>query len=483
MQFIKKIWFFAIFILAALSLGYYGMLMYYNQYSYWADEVYSINLFKANVVQLLAMTAGDVHPPLYYILGKLFSSIWGYSGLSFRLFSYLFYCLTILMTVSIVRREFGDITAIITIIFISLPVTALEHVLSARPYEIARFFVTACFLYGYKALKYKKPCYWCIFTISAIAAAYTHYFALIEVAFIVCGVYALSLYKRENFRECIITAAVCILTYLPWLGTLVKTFARKNGSGWLMSYPDLYECLMYIYGRADGLSLIMIILLAITIVLFILRGVFRQIERYIPVEKDIITVMVIALSCILGTCVTGIVVSEICSPCIHTRSLYPLTAVAAVLLGGAVNYWLQRLNTISFPCSVLLTIIILLGTCASFAEKCEYYQHALVIKKDGNDTLAAVERLKEIDPSETLATNLIHLWWNVLDYYIDYKDCFIYTGDTIQSYEGNTIYCLMGYPFNAENTEWLREKGWTEIEYEGAYTLAGYHYHLYYLTK
>jgi len=471
------------YILAVLSLGYYGVLAYYGQYSYWADEVYSINLFKADIPQLIAITAGDVHPPLYYVLGKLFTSIWGYSCLSFRVFSLLFFALTILMVLSVVRQEFGNITAIITIMFISLPVTALEHVLSVRMYEMASFFVTVCFLYGYKSLKYKKNCYWCIFTLSAIVAAYTHYFALLEVAYIACGVCVVSLYKKENFKRCIIMAAVCILAYLPWLGTLLRTFSRKNGSGWLMSYPGLYECLAYIYGRADELSLIILVFLTVGTGLFIWRIISQGIRQSSLVEKNILIVVVMAVVSILGTCITGILISVISSPCIHTRSLYPLNVIGAIEAGVLFSYWIKKIK--KKKVAALLTVMILLGVYAGFSEKCNHYQYILDTKKEAADTMIAVNRLKEIGASETLATNLVHLWWNGLDFYLGrgVNDCFIYTEDAIKNWEGNAIYLLMSSQFNAENTQWLQEIGWIGIEYEGEYTLAGYHYYLYHLTK
>lgn len=45
--------------------------------SFWYDEAYSIWIAKYNLSDLIQITAQDVHPPLYYLILKLFVSILG----------------------------------------------------------------------------------------------------------------------------------------------------------------------------------------------------------------------------------------------------------------------------------------------------------------------------------------------------------------------------------------------------------------------
>lgn len=39
---------------------------------FWTDEVYSINMAQMSFSQMIATTALDVHPPLYYILLQIY---------------------------------------------------------------------------------------------------------------------------------------------------------------------------------------------------------------------------------------------------------------------------------------------------------------------------------------------------------------------------------------------------------------------------
>ena len=43
----------------------------------WTDEIFSMNLFKAGFGEIVLETAKDVHPPLYYFLGRLFRLLFG----------------------------------------------------------------------------------------------------------------------------------------------------------------------------------------------------------------------------------------------------------------------------------------------------------------------------------------------------------------------------------------------------------------------
>ena len=45
----------------------------------WTDEIFSMNLFSEGFAQIVAETAEDVHPPLYYFLGRIARLLFGES--------------------------------------------------------------------------------------------------------------------------------------------------------------------------------------------------------------------------------------------------------------------------------------------------------------------------------------------------------------------------------------------------------------------
>lgn len=61
----------------------------------WYDEAFTAVLVRQDWGTFWSIVYNDVHPPLYYILLKLFTSIFGFSYLSIRIFSFLPFALTL----------------------------------------------------------------------------------------------------------------------------------------------------------------------------------------------------------------------------------------------------------------------------------------------------------------------------------------------------------------------------------------------------
>ena len=48
-----------------------------SQQSMWFDEAYSVWLAKQPISELIRLASIDTHPPLYYLILKLWASVWG----------------------------------------------------------------------------------------------------------------------------------------------------------------------------------------------------------------------------------------------------------------------------------------------------------------------------------------------------------------------------------------------------------------------
>src|SRR6218665_1653730 len=58
--------------------------------SIWFDEAFSVYIAQFNFWDIARYTASDVHPPLYYWLLKIWSSLFGTTELAYRSLSILF---------------------------------------------------------------------------------------------------------------------------------------------------------------------------------------------------------------------------------------------------------------------------------------------------------------------------------------------------------------------------------------------------------
>ena len=53
--------------------------------SFWGDEGFTIRLVKASFYRMCRLTAGDVHPPLYYFFTQILYHIFGNHGYTYHL--------------------------------------------------------------------------------------------------------------------------------------------------------------------------------------------------------------------------------------------------------------------------------------------------------------------------------------------------------------------------------------------------------------
>ena len=75
------------YIYLILLLGFVLRLRNILNRDFWYDEAFTGVTVKANFWEMIRITINDVHPPLYYILLKMFSYFGDYSVFSVRFFS------------------------------------------------------------------------------------------------------------------------------------------------------------------------------------------------------------------------------------------------------------------------------------------------------------------------------------------------------------------------------------------------------------
>ncbi|HIC93809.1 MAG TPA: phospholipid carrier-dependent glycosyltransferase, partial [Anaerolineae bacterium] len=87
--------------------------------SIWRDEGVSLHLAASSIPAILANRAGDVHPPLYFILLHYWARLAGLSELSGRFFSLMFGVLLVPSVYFVVGRVFGEGTALVAMAIVA----------------------------------------------------------------------------------------------------------------------------------------------------------------------------------------------------------------------------------------------------------------------------------------------------------------------------------------------------------------------------
>ena len=132
---------FGILILVA-ALGYVSLLSLpglFEQYSFWRDEIFTAAFISGGWIELFRDWIGpDVHPPLYFVIAKLWTSTFGISELTLRGLSFLFGIATIAVLWNDWNRNRRPQRLIALLFTISSP-TFLYYSQEARSYSLMLF--------------------------------------------------------------------------------------------------------------------------------------------------------------------------------------------------------------------------------------------------------------------------------------------------------------------------------------------------------
>jgi len=201
--------------------------------SLWYDESYTAAIVKHSIPDIIGITAGDSHPPLYYLTLHVFTLVFGNSVLALRAFSVLGAAALAALGIGPVRRALGERFSIIyTVLVFALPIT-LSMAQETRMYTWAAFWVTGSALYGYLAYRDGKISDWALFGTCVLGAAYTHYYALLAAAMICVLLFITMAAGKKKLKPFLIAAGIAAAGYVPWIFALAGQVNRVTNSYWI----------------------------------------------------------------------------------------------------------------------------------------------------------------------------------------------------------------------------------------------------------
>jgi len=321
--------------------------------SLWFDESYTAALMNHSLKDIIEITSTDSHPPLYYLLLRIFSAVFGRSVFALRAFSVVGTAALASLGIGPVRRIFGNRYALVySFLIFALPIS-FSMSQEARMYTWSAFFVAGSALMGYLAYLENKKTDWIAFGLFSIAAAYTHYYALLA-AVIICGlllVYMLA--GKKKIAPYLITGGALIAAYLPWLFKLSRQVVRVAGDFWIppvtgevitktLVYPFLNKFSYYESIRLTNYAFYLA-------VAFIVFGIIYRI-----VKKDSKGKMAIfAISGYALTLLAGIIASFVIRPVLVERYIMPVFGLFVLGLAYGIGSLGKRILPIA-ACVVLV---------------------------------------------------------------------------------------------------------------------------------
>lgn len=246
----------------------------------WYDELFTMGLVKQPLGKLISITARDVHPPLYYLLLKIFclplsgakTDIFVQTAAA-KLFSTLPFFFCLILGITKVRKHFGMLSAgLFSFLLLSMPQLA-GYTVEVRMYGWGLFFITAGMLQAYELTgksssqlqaaeetlsllkKQRMRCFfnWMLLTIYSLAACYTHYFACVAACMIYLYLLAAFLMEhrlKKEIKAYLLSGLTCAAGYLPWLLSAVRfQVGQVSSNYWIqpLSWRTLGGCIKFLF--------------------------------------------------------------------------------------------------------------------------------------------------------------------------------------------------------------------------------------------
>jgi len=333
-----------VFVLASLCVLYTAVRLWgLTDSCLWFDELFSVHAAEHAWNSLPWFVALDlIHPPLFYILLKLWIAIGGESLLWLRLFPVLFSVIALIPFLLLCRElRFPTWTTAFALFLFAVSGSMIRSAQFVRMYSL--LICISLFSIWLFARYFNRGVGLVLLALVNIILVYTHYYGWLVLA---AQVIVVLIFQRVNWRRMMLMVGVVIASFIPWLVTVFQ--AARSGSDIVQNIAwqakpgirelfafmiDLVEPFYYQASNVDAasvypVSIPLIVVIAMTIPLYVIE--WRQEERKLSVQLLVIFFAVpfsisFVASWILPYSVWG------------TRHLIMIFPVAMILIANAVQ--------------------------------------------------------------------------------------------------------------------------------------------------
>lgn len=228
-------------------------LMHLGFRDFWYDEAFTGITIRSNFSTMMGIIYKDIHPPLYYIGAKVFSSFFHYSVFGIRLYSVLFGVLSVWAVYLFARELSGRKAAWFAAFIAAIAPFAVQYSQEARMYTQYAFFLVMAGYFLLRALKTERIKYYLLWGLFLGFSILTHYMSVVFIPFFILVAF---IWKNEpvqnlwktmfwaRFKKLSAGLLVFVVMFLPWLPkALVHWHNSKLGLNWV--YPAHFNELMY----------------------------------------------------------------------------------------------------------------------------------------------------------------------------------------------------------------------------------------------
>ncbi|MDQ3800675.1 MAG: glycosyltransferase family 39 protein [Acidobacteriota bacterium] len=213
----------------------------------WFDEIFSVHAASLDWRNLLWFVAQDlIHPPLFYVLLKIWTAAGGESLVWLRIFPVFFSLLAVFPFILLCRElRLPPSTIALALAFFAVNGSLIKYAQEIRMYSLLLFFALVSYWLFARFLNSGKG--FVFLLIVNVLLVYTHYYGWFVVFSEAIAVAVLS---REKLKPVLLMVGAVFVGFAPWIYALTQA-AKINADvgqniGW-MAKPSLRAILQFVY--------------------------------------------------------------------------------------------------------------------------------------------------------------------------------------------------------------------------------------------
>ncbi|MBW3094203.1 glycosyltransferase family 39 protein [Bifidobacterium sp. 64T4] len=214
--------------------------------SVWFDEGYTIIVLDQPFDRMMALLKVDVHPPLYYLLLRGWTGIFGSSVTAMRAMSCLFCGLTVVAMMASLRRLAGERAALMTMPFLVAAPMLLRYGYEIRMYSLVPFLSALGTYMLLRAVEAERASgnhdpklrgsasisgkrWWLAYAIVVVLGMYTQYMmALVWLTHLIwLCLRARHVGRFAALRRYLAPYLLAVMFYLPWLPSAIDQITHN----------------------------------------------------------------------------------------------------------------------------------------------------------------------------------------------------------------------------------------------------------------
>ncbi len=241
----EKLW---LFIVAAICLAYILLRFWHLTDScLWFDEIFSIHAAEHDWKNLFWFVAQDlIHPPLFYILLKIWIFLGGESLFWLRLFPVLFSTIALIPFYLLCRQLKLNHPAIaLALSFFAANGALIKYAQEVRMYGVLLCVSLFSLWLFVRFLNLGKG--FVVLSVINILLVYTHYFGWFVV---LTEVFAVAIFQRIKIRQILVMFVLTAISFAPWIFAVwraTQTNAEFSQNLSWASKPDLATVFQFVF--------------------------------------------------------------------------------------------------------------------------------------------------------------------------------------------------------------------------------------------